>query len=108
MVVVDDENRENEGDLIMAAELATPEKIGFIVRHSSGVLCASLESDRLEQLRLPAMVSHNEDPKQTAYTITVDCVHNTTTGISAADRATTFQALADPMSRPGDFHRNFP
>ena len=105
VVVVDDENRENEGDLIMAAELATPEKVGFIVRHTSGVLCASLESDRLEQLRLPPMVSLNEDPKQTAYTISVDCVHNTTTGISAADRAVTFKALADPMARPGDFHR---
>lgn len=105
IIVVDDANRENEGDLIMAAELATPETIGFMVRYSSGVLCVSLESDRLNELKLPPMVVNNEDPKQTAYTVSVDCKHNTTTGISAFDRATTFRALADPKSVPDDFQR---
>ena len=105
VLVVDDEGRENEGDLIMAAECSTPEKIGFIVRYSSGVLCASLESKRLQELQLPPMVINNEDPKQTAYTVSVDCKHNTTTGISAYDRATTFRALADPHAKPEDFQR---
>ena len=105
VLVVDDEGRENEGDLIMAAECSTPEKIGFIVRYSSGVLCASLESKRLQELQLPPMVVNNEDPKQTAYTVSVDCKHNTTTGISAYDRATTFRALADPHAKPEDFQR---
>ena len=105
VLVVDDEGRENEGDLIMAAECSTPEKIGFIVRYSSGVLCASLESKRLQELQLPPMVINNEDPKQTAYTVSVDCKHNTTTGISAFDRATTFRALADPHAKPEDFQR---
>lgn len=105
IIVVDDEDRENEGDLIMAAEMATKETIGFIVRYSSGVLCASLESDRLEQLKLPPMVVNNEDPKKTAYTVSVDYKHGTTTGISSADRAACFRALADPYSTADDFQR---
>ena len=105
VAVVDDENRENEGDLIMAAEKATPEAIGFIVRYTSGVLCAGMESERLEALRLPPMVAQNEDPKQTAYTVSVDCKHGTTTGISASDRAMTFRALADASFRAHDFQR---
>ena len=105
VLVVDDERRENEGDLIMAAEMATPEKVGYIVRYSSGVLCISLENDRLKQLNLPPMVANNEDPKQTAYSVSVDCIHNTTTGISAHDRAVTFRKLADPLASASDFHR---
>eukprot|EP00595_Chromulina_sp_UTEXLB2642_P000663 CAMPEP_0196768654 /NCGR_PEP_ID=MMETSP1095-20130614/43077_1 /TAXON_ID=96789 ORGANISM="Chromulina nebulosa, Strain UTEXLB2642" /NCGR_SAMPLE_ID=MMETSP1095 /ASSEMBLY_ACC=CAM_ASM_000446 /LENGTH=174 /DNA_ID=CAMNT_0042138675 /DNA_START=897 /DNA_END=1421 /DNA_ORIENTATION=+ len=89
----------------MAAEKATTESIGFFVRHTSGVICISLESDRLDYLKLPPMVINNEDPKQTAYTISVDYKHNTTTGISAYDRASCFRALVDPNSKPEDFSR---
>ena len=105
VLVVDDEGRENEGDLIMAAEYATPATVGFIVRHSSGVLCISMESERLQLLQLPPMVINNEDPKQTAYTVSVDAKYNTTTGISAADRATTFRVLANPKTAPSDLQR---
>lgn len=105
VIVVDDENRENEGDLIMAADLATPDAIGFMVRHTSGVICVSLESDRLNELKLPPMVVNNEDPKQTAYTVSVDYKHGTTTGISSADRAACFRALVDPTKTHEDFQR---
>lgn len=105
VLVTDDEGRENEGDLIMAAELATPETIGFIVRYSSGVLCVSMENDRLEELNLPPMVLNNEDPKQTAYTVSVDYKHGITTGISSADRAAAFRGLANPRSVASDFQR---
>lgn len=103
--VVDDENRENEGDLIMAAEKATPETVGFIVRYSSGVLCISLEQERLNYLNLPPMWANNEDPKETAYTVSVDAKEGTTTGISAADRAITFRKLVDPICSSDDFTR---
>jgi GTP cyclohydrolase II/3,4-dihydroxy-2-butanone 4-phosphate synthase len=105
VIVVDDADRENEGDFIMAAEKATPESIGFIVRYSSGVLCISLEDDRLKEFELPPMVVNNEDPKQTAYTISVDCKINTTTGISSFDRATTFRHLVNPLAKKEDFQR---
>jgi|Transcript_40630 3,4-dihydroxy 2-butanone 4-phosphate synthase/GTP cyclohydrolase II len=105
IVVTDDESRENEGDLIMAAEFATAETIGFIVRYSSGVICVPLPSERLEALMLPPMVVNNEDPKQTAFTVSVDFKVGTTTGISAADRAATFRALADASTKPEDFQR---
>jgi 3,4-dihydroxy-2-butanone 4-phosphate synthase/GTP cyclohydrolase II len=105
VIVVDDENRENEGDLIMAAEHATPDAIGFMVRHTSGVICVSLESDRLDELKLPPMVINNQDPKQTAYSVSVDFKHNTSTGISSADRAACFRALVDPSKTAEDFQR---
>ena len=105
VVVTDDESRENEGDLIMAAECATAETIGFIVRHSSGVICCSVPEKRLEELQLPPMVVNNEDPKETAFTVSVDYKVGTSTGISAADRAATFRALADPMALAADFNR---
>lgn len=105
VLVVDDADRENEGDLIMAAEKATPETIGFIVRYSSGVLCVSLEDGRLKELALPPMVVNNEDPKQTAYTISTDYKLGTTTGISAADRALTFRKLVDPSAKKEEFQR---
>lgn len=105
VVVVDDANRENEGDLIIAAAKSTAAEIGFIVRHSSGVLCVSLEGDRLDALDLPPMVWDNQDPKQTAYSVSVDYKFGTTTGISAADRALTFQKLVDPTATAGDFQR---
>ncbi len=105
VLVVDDANRENEGDFIMAAEKATPEAIGFMIRHSSGVLCASIESSRLDRLNLPPMVTNNQDPKGTAYTVSVDAKQGTSTGISASDRALTFRTLADPAATADDFYR---
>lgn len=105
VVVVDDEDRENEGDLIMAAEHATPEAIAFFVRYTSGVLCAPLLGERLDELALPLMVSVNTEPMRTAYTITVDAAEGTTTGISASDRAMTLRLLAAGDSEPHDFVR---
>jgi 3,4-dihydroxy 2-butanone 4-phosphate synthase/GTP cyclohydrolase II len=105
VVVVDDEDRENEGDLVMAADAATPESLGFIIRHSSGVICAPMLGEDLDRLELPMMVAVNEDPKGTAYTISVDAVSGTSTGISAADRAHTIRSLADPTSTAADFSR---
>ena len=105
VVVVDDAERENEGDLILAAEFATPEKIGFMIRHTSGVLCATLPGDRLRELALPLMVSDNTESHTTAFTVSVDYKVGTTTGISAADRSATLRALASPLSRASDFAR---
>ncbi len=105
VVVVDDEDRENEGDLIMAAEAATPEKIAFFVRHTSGVICAPLLGERLDELDVPLMVHDNTESHRTAFTYTVDYVHGTSTGISAADRAATLRALTDPATTPSDLAR---
>ena len=107
IVMVDDEDRENEGDLIMAAQFATPEKINFIVRHTSGVVVAPLSGERCDDLRLPLMVEHNTESHRTAFTVSVDLIEGTSTGISASDRAATLRALADPQvgfaafARPG-------
>jgi 3,4-dihydroxy 2-butanone 4-phosphate synthase/GTP cyclohydrolase II len=105
VVVVDDADRENEGDLIMAADAATPERIAFFVRHTSGVICAPLLGERLDELELPLMVVSNTEAHRTAFTVSVDTRHGTSTGISAADRAATLRALADPSTRPADFAR---
>lgn len=105
VVVVDDEDRENEGDLIMAAEAATPEKIAFFVRHTSGVICAPLLGERLDELDIPLMVRDNTESHRTAFTYSVDFVHGTSTGISAADRSATLQALTDPATTPQDLAR---
>lgn len=105
VIVVDDADRENEADLIMAAQDATPEMMAFFIRHTSGMLCAPMTAHRADHLGLPPMVATNEDPKHTAYTITCDAVHGTTTGISAADRATTLRVLADRDSEPSDLTR---
>ena len=105
IIVVDDQDRENEGDLIMAAEYATPEKIAFFLAHTSGLICVPMTGDRLDQLDLPLMVSTNTESQRTAFTVTVDYRHGTTTGISAADRAATIQALIDPATRPKDLAR---
>lgn len=105
VVVVDDEDRENEGDLILAAECATPEAIAFMVRVTSGMLCVSLAGERLDELELPLMVERNTDSMKTAYTVTVDYRHGTTTGISAADRAATICALVDERATAADFSR---
>lgn len=105
IVVVDDEDRENEGDLILAAEHATTEAVAFMVRHTSGMLCVALQGERLDELELPMMVERNSDSMQTAYTVTVDYRHGTTTGISAADRSATIRALVDPQASGADFNR---
>jgi len=107
VVVADDEERENEGDLIMAADAATPEAIAFFVRHTSGVICVGLTGDRCDDLDLAPMVvpSRNTESHGTAFTVTVDLAQGTTTGISASDRAATLRALADPAVGPRSFHR---
>jgi 3,4-dihydroxy 2-butanone 4-phosphate synthase/GTP cyclohydrolase II len=107
VVVVDDMDRENEGDFIMAADRCTDLDMARIVRYSSGVVCVAMEDERMQQLKLPPMVTNNEDPKETAFSVTVDAgkQHGISTGISACDRATTVQLLADPKSTALDFVR---
>jgi 3,4-dihydroxy 2-butanone 4-phosphate synthase / GTP cyclohydrolase II len=105
VIVTDDDDRENEGDFIMAAEAATPEKIAFFLRHTSGVICVALADGRADTLELPLMVSDNQEAQGTAFTVTVDVAHGITTGISAADRAKTMRALADPTAGPARFVR---
>ncbi|WP_426707024.1 bifunctional 3,4-dihydroxy-2-butanone-4-phosphate synthase/GTP cyclohydrolase II [Corynebacterium auriscanis] len=105
VVVVDDEDRENEGDLIFAAELATPELVSFMVRYSSGYICVGMPHNDCDRLGLPPMVARNEDVRGTAYTITVDAAEGVDTGISATDRARTIKLLADPQSTIGTFNR---
>ncbi len=104
VVVVDDEDRENEGDLIFAAELATPELVAFMVRYSSGYICAPLTNADCDRLDLPPMVAQNEDARHTAYTVTVDA-NTGTTGISATSRCETIQRLANPTTTRHDFTR---
>ncbi|MDZ7683767.1 MAG: 3,4-dihydroxy-2-butanone-4-phosphate synthase [Gammaproteobacteria bacterium] len=104
-VVVDDEERENEGDLIMAAELATPETVAFMIRHTSGIICAPAEAGRLEALGLPLMVEQNSDPLRTAFTVSTDYARGMTTGVSAEERARTLNALADDTVAADDFVR---
>ncbi len=105
VIVVDDVDRENEGDLVIAAEKVTPEAIAFMVRYTSGLICVPTAGHRLDELELPLMVSDPTDTHDTAFTISVDYRHGTTTGISAADRAATIRALADSSVRPGDLAR---
>ncbi|WP_432152386.1 bifunctional 3,4-dihydroxy-2-butanone-4-phosphate synthase/GTP cyclohydrolase II [Streptomyces sp. bgisy029] len=107
VVVVDDEDRENEGDLVIAAEMATPEIVAFMMSECRGLICAPMESDELERLELPQMVADNTESMQTAFTVSVDAsaAHGVTTGISAADRATTLRMLAGGVAGPGDFVR---
>ncbi len=105
VVVVDDANRENEGDLVFAASAATPELVGFMVRHTSGYVCVPASASRLDALGLPPMTTENEDPRGTAYAVSVDARAVTTTGISAQDRSITIRALADPATTPADLTR---
>ncbi|HUF83454.1 MAG TPA: bifunctional 3,4-dihydroxy-2-butanone-4-phosphate synthase/GTP cyclohydrolase II [Acidimicrobiia bacterium] len=105
VIVVDDANRENEGDLIMAAEKVTPETMAFMIRHTSGVICMPLEGERLDELQLPMMVAENTTAYRTAFTVSVDATRGTTTGISAADRTATVHALIDPATKPDDLAR---
>ncbi|MGD8922844.1 MAG: bifunctional 3,4-dihydroxy-2-butanone-4-phosphate synthase/GTP cyclohydrolase II [Candidatus Zixiibacteriota bacterium] len=105
IIVVDDEDRENEGDLIMAAEKVTPEAINFVVTHGRGLVCASLTDDRIEKLHLHPMVENNTAPLGTRFTVSVDALTGTTTGISAFDRAITIKALVDDNTTPEDLGR---
>ena len=105
VIVVDDEDRENEGDLIIAAEKITPEKVNFMLKHARGVLCAPITVSRCKELDLPHQVSDNTSVLGTPFTVTIDKLEGCTTGVSAADRAATIQALADPASTPATFGR---
>ena len=105
VIIVDDEDRENEGDVAMAAEMATPDAINFMVTNARGLVVVPMLGERLEQLRLPLMVQRNTDRMRTAFTVSVDAVSGTTTGISAQDRAATIKTLVDPETRPDDLAR---
>ncbi|MFF3609663.1 bifunctional 3,4-dihydroxy-2-butanone-4-phosphate synthase/GTP cyclohydrolase II [Streptomyces sp. NPDC002463] len=107
VVVVDDEDRENEGDLVIAAEKATPEIVAFMMSECRGLICAPMEDEELQRLELPQMVEHNTESMRTAFTVSVDAspAHGVTTGISAADRATTLRMLASGSHEPSDFVR---
>jgi 3,4-dihydroxy 2-butanone 4-phosphate synthase/GTP cyclohydrolase II len=105
VVIMDDEDRENEGDLIMAAERATPEAVAFMIRYTSGIICVPMEEEGLVRLDLPQMVLTNSESHRTAFTVSVDLKAGTTTGVSSADRAATIRALADADSAPEDFAR---
>lgn len=107
VIVVDDEDRENEGDLVLAAEFATPDKIAFITRYCTGIICAPMTADIADRLELPLIVKKNNEAMTTAFTVPVDLIRGTSTGVSARDRAATLRALADPstpanaLARPG-------
>lgn len=105
VVVMDDERRENEGDLIMSASQCSVEAMAWIIKHTSGYICISLPEERLNELQIPMMVPENQERHKTAYTITVDYKHGTTTGISAHDRSLTVRKLVDPTSTASDFSR---
>jgi 3,4-dihydroxy 2-butanone 4-phosphate synthase / GTP cyclohydrolase II len=105
VIVVDDADRENEGDLIIAAEKITPESLAFMVRHTSGVICMPVIGERLDELNIPMMVADSTDTQRTAFTISIDATHGTTTGISAADRAATIRAVIDEGTKPADLVR---
>jgi 3,4-dihydroxy 2-butanone 4-phosphate synthase/GTP cyclohydrolase II len=105
VIVVDDADRENEGDLIMAAEKVTPEAIAFMVRYTSGVICMPVAGERLDELQIPLMVASNTDHQRTAFTVSIDARRDVTTGISAADRATTILTVLDGNTQPEDLSR---
>ena len=105
LVVTDDDDRENEGDLFVAASLCTPEKMGFIIRNTSGIVCAPLAAEDAKRLHLDLMVSQNDAPLGTAFTVSVDVRHGLTTGISAEERTNTVRAFANGNSGASDFVR---
>ena len=105
IILVDDEDRENEGDLVLAAEKVTPETINFMAKYGRGLICLALTPDRVEELKLPPQANENTAPFGTAFTVSIDAAKNITTGISAADRATTIQLAVDPKAKPSDFAR---
>ena len=105
VIVVDDEDRENEGDLIQAAQFVTPESVNFMATHGKGMICLALTEERADQLNLPPMVAQNTALKGTGFTITIDYIHGTSTGISAQDRAATIKAVVNPATEPADLAR---
>ncbi|MFK3776669.1 3,4-dihydroxy-2-butanone-4-phosphate synthase [Agrobacterium sp. NPDC089420] len=105
VIVVDDEDRENEGDIIAASDSITPQQIAFMMNHARGLVCVAMPGERLDALDIPLMVSRNTESLKTAFTVSVDYIPGTTTGISAADRAKTVRALVSEDSRPDDFAR---
>ncbi|CAM3638480.1 3,4-dihydroxy-2-butanone-4-phosphate synthase (plasmid) [Agrobacterium radiobacter] len=105
VIVVDDEDRENEGDVIAASDSITPQQIAFMMNHARGLICVAMPGERLDALDIPLMVSRNTESLKTAFTVSVDYIPGTTTGISAADRAKTVSALVSEDSRPEDFAR---
>ena len=105
VVVVDDEDRENEGDLVLAAEKVTPEAINFMAREGRGLICLALTEERCDELALPPMVDENTSNFGTAFTVSIEARGRVTTGISAADRARTVKAAIDPRTRPADLAR---
>ena len=105
VIIMDDEDRENEGDLIMAAERTTSEAVAFMIRYTSGIICVPMEEEGLVRLDLPQMVQANSESLRTAFTVSVDVKAGTTTGVSSADRAATIRALADPAAAAADFAR---
>jgi 3,4-dihydroxy 2-butanone 4-phosphate synthase/GTP cyclohydrolase II len=105
VIMVDDADRENEGDLILAADKATPQQIGFMLRHTSGIICLPVIGERLDELDLPMMVARNTDIRRTAFTVSIDVRDGTTTGISASDRWKTIRAVLDPETKPHDLAR---
>ena len=105
VVVADDVARENEGDLIIAAERVTPEALSFMLRHTSGVVCVAITEERADELELPLMVPENSESQRTAFTVSIDYRHGTTTGISAGDRSAAVRALANPALEASSFLR---
>lgn len=105
IIVVDDENRENEGDFVMAAEHSTPDKINFMVKYGRGLICTPLSKSKAEKLNLPLMVAHNDSNHETAFTVSIDAKLGITTGISSADRSRTIELLADTQCIAADFVR---
>lgn len=105
VLVLDDEDRENEGDLIFAAETITPEQMALTIRHGSGIVCLCITEARRRQLELPMMVEVNSSKNQTAFTVTIEAAHGVTTGVSAQDRVTTIRAAIADDARPSDIHR---
>lgn len=105
VIVVDDEDRENEGDIIASSDSITPQQIAFMMNHARGLICVAMPGERLDALDIPLMVSRNTESLKTAFTVSVDYIPGTTTGISAADRAKTVRALVSEGSRPEDFAR---
>ncbi len=105
LIVVDDEDRENEGDLYQATQFVTPESVNFMAKYGRGMICVALTDERADELQLAAMVSQNTSLRGTAFTVSVDYLHGTSTGISAYDRAMTLRALIDPAAKPEDFGR---
>ncbi|ANP85859.1 3,4-dihydroxy-2-butanone-4-phosphate synthase [Rhizobium leguminosarum] len=105
VVVVDDQNRENEGDIVVAADAVTPETIAFMMTHARGLVCIAMEGERLDALDIPLMVPNNTESHKTAFTVSVDYLKGTSTGISAADRAATVRALVDDRAKPAEFAR---